>query len=257
MDYSSEMKNLNSKLSELKQLFRVGEKVIPGIQKLIEFMAEILPLLNNINFSIEESTKKIPKATHQLNDVTHATEIATTEILDKVDQINNEISGWEEFILSYNSKIRKRNELYEKLRYEISNNPTALELLNEYENLFPLNGSQQYFKDSITKVREGLETITITLQVQDITAQQLSAVNHLIISVQKKLSGLIVDLSGEEVKLSSTSSEVEEQSDVNFDPNASFVPSGDKQNLVDELINRANDFSSQDEIDKLFKNNGK
>ena len=257
MDYSSEMKNLNSKLSELKQLFRVGEKVIPGIQKLIEFMAEILPLLNNINFSIEESTKKIPKATHQLNDVTHATEIATTEILDKVDQINNEISGWEEFILNYNSKIRKRNELYEKLRNEISNNPTALELLNEYENLFPLNGSQQYFKDSIAKVREGLETITITLQVQDITAQQLSAVNHLIISVQKKLSGLIVDLSGEEVKLSSTSSEVEEQSDVNFDPNASFVPSGDKQNLVDELINRANDFSSQDEIDKLFKNNGK
>ena len=251
MDYSSEMKNLNSKLSELKQLFRVGEKVIPGIQKLIEFMAEILPLLNNINFSIEESTKKIPKATHQLNDVTHATEIATTEILDKVDQINNEISGWEEFILNYNSKIRKRNELYEKLRNEISNNPTALELLNEYENLFPLNGSQQYFKDSIAKVREGLETITITLQVQDITAQQLSAVNHLIIS------GLIVDLSGEEVKLSSTSSEVEEQSDVNFDPNASFVPSGDKQNLVDELINRANDFSSQDEIDKLFKNNGK
>jgi len=257
MDYSTEMENLNSKLSELKQVFRIGEKVIPGIQKLIEFMAEILPLLNNINYSIEESTKKIPKATNQLNDVTHATEIATTEILDKVDQINSEISQWEEFIIKYNSKIRKRKEVYEKLMREIENNPTAVDLLNEYENLFPLNGTQQYFKDSIAKVRAGLETITITLQVQDITAQQLLAVNHLIISVQKRLSGLIVDLSGEEVKLVTSVEQIEQPTDVNFDPNASFTPSVDKQNMVDEIMSQANALSSQDEIDKLFNNNGK
>lgn len=257
MDYSTEMENLNSKLSELKQVFRIGEKVIPGIQKLIEFMAEILPLLNNINYSIEESTKKIPKATNQLNDVTHATEIATTEILDKVDQINEEISKWEDFILNYNTKVRKRNEIFDKLEAAISDNPAALELLKEYENLFPLNGTQQYFKDSIANVRNGLETITITLQVQDITAQQLSAVNHLILSVQKKLSGLIVDLSGEEIKLVNAGNQIDVPTDVNFDPNASFVPSDDKQNMVDEILNQANGFSSQDEIDKLFNNNGK
>jgi len=256
MDYSIEMENLNSKLNDLRQVFKVGEKVIPGIQKLIEFMAEILPLLNNINYSIEESTKKIPKATLQLNDVSHATEIATTEILDKVDLINSEIMNWEDFVLKFNSKVKKRREVYEKLSLLLIENPQALELLNEYENLFPLDDSQKNIKESISRVREGLETITITLQVQDITAQQLSAVNHLIISVQKKLAGLIVDLSGEEVKIQGTD-EIELPSEVNFDPDASFTRKDNKQELADELINQPNSFSPQDEIDKLFNNQGK
>jgi chemotaxis regulatin CheY-phosphate phosphatase CheZ len=256
MDYNTEMENLNKKLSDLKQLFKVGEKVIPGIQKLIEFMAEILPLLNNINFSIEESTKKIPKASVQLNDVSHATEIATTEILDKVDMINSEIMNWEDFVLKFNSKVRKRKEVFEKLCGVLADSPQALELLNEYENLFPLDDSQKQIKESISRVREGLETITITLQVQDITAQQLSAVNHLIVSVQKKLSGLIVDLSGEEIKVH-VPEIVELPNDVNFDPDASFTRKDNRQGLADEIINHTNIFSSQDEIDKLFNNNGK
>lgn len=257
MDYNSEMENLNNKLKELYQLFKIGEKVIPGIQKLIEFMAEILPLLNNINSSIEESTKRIPKATLQLNDVTHATEIATTEILDKVDLINEEISKWEDFIIELNSKVKKRKELFKSLTEAVANNSAALELLNEYENLFPSDDYQKQIKESIASVREGLETITITLQVQDITSQQLSSVNHLIISVQKKLSGLIVDLSGGEIKTQITNEHVEIPSNLNFDPNASFTNSNKKQELADELLNHSAGLSSQEEIDNLFKNNGK
>ena len=75
---------LGVKLRELKALFSVGEKIIPSIQKLVDFINEMSPLLVHINNSIEESNSKIPKATDHIVDVTNATELATTEILDSV-----------------------------------------------------------------------------------------------------------------------------------------------------------------------------
>lgn len=94
-------KNMNqvfSKLSDLKYVFHFGEKLIPIIQSIIEFMRDVVPLLENINQSITDSTNDIPKASHQINNVTSATELATTEILDLVDSISGSLTNMERML---------------------------------------------------------------------------------------------------------------------------------------------------------------
>ena len=85
MKHVSNMTDLFERLNELKVVFRYSEKLIPIIQNLMDFMKETVPLLEDINSSLVESTSKIPKASDQINNISSATELATTEILDIVD----------------------------------------------------------------------------------------------------------------------------------------------------------------------------
>ncbi|MCK9212589.1 MAG: hypothetical protein M0P61_17295, partial [Ignavibacteriaceae bacterium] len=64
MKKATNLSELFEKLDDLKTVFRYGEKLIPVIQGLVDFMRDTVPLLENINTSIAESTSKIPKATN-------------------------------------------------------------------------------------------------------------------------------------------------------------------------------------------------
>ncbi|MFA3783830.1 hypothetical protein ABRY23_12285 [Melioribacteraceae bacterium 4301-Me] len=222
---SSKQKNIVqvfNKLEDLKKVFNYGQKIIPIIQNLIDFMGETVPLLENINDSILESTSKIPKASHKINDVTHATELATTEILDMVDNITTEIDNLEK---TYNKKID-----------DIKSALTEEELKKT--------------KESIKRIKDYSNNITLSLQVQDITAQQLAAVNHLIESVQKNLAKLINDI--EEADLNKIDMvKLDLNDNIAFDPDASYIKKNDHQKIVDSIIDQ-NNISSQEEIDKLF-----
>ncbi len=211
-----------NKLDDLKLVFNYGQKIIPIIQNLIDFMRETVPLLENINNSISESTSKIPKASHKINDVTHATELATTEILDMVDNISGEISKLEK---TYDGKLNEMKSIF-----------TAEEL--------------EGAKESIKKIKDYSNNITLSLQVQDITAQQLAAVNHLIESVQKKLGELINDIEDADLdKIDRMNLELDEK--ITFDPNASYIKKDDHQKVADMIMD-SNNLSSQEEVDKLF-----
>lgn len=211
-----------NKLDDLKLVFNYGQKIIPIIQNLIDFMRETVPLLENINNSISESTSKIPKASHKINDVTHATELATTEILDMVDNISGEISKLEK---TYHGKLNEMKSIF-----------TAEEL--------------EGAKESIKKIKDYSNNITLSLQVQDITAQQLAAVNHLIESVQKKLGELINDIEDADLdKIDRMNLELDEK--ITFDPNASYIKKDDHQKVADMIMD-SNNLSSQEEVDKLF-----
>ena len=95
--------------------------------------------------------------------------------------------------------------------------------------------------------------ITISLQVQDITAQQLATVNHLIDSVQEKLSSLISDFDKNHF--------VEPHDDslgisvnATFNPGARYSKSNIAQQEVDSIFKSNKvETASQEEIDKLFK----
>jgi len=60
------------------------ESVITALQK-------VITLLDRIKNAIEDSSSKIPNASVQLNTVTQATELATVEILDVLDQMGTKI----------------------------------------------------------------------------------------------------------------------------------------------------------------------
>ena len=166
---ASVMNKLFEKLDDLKTIFLYSEKLIPVIQKLIDFMRNTIPLLENINNSITETASKIPTASNQIDSVTSATEMATTEILDTVDKIFMEINSAklnvENLISSQDGSLN--NESKEKLN-----------LINA----------------ALDKINQHANNVTLSLQVQDITSQQLSAVNYLIQSVQSRLGSLFQDL---------------------------------------------------------------
>ena len=251
MSNQKEMELLVNKLSELKSLFEIGEKVIPGIQRLVEFMHEIVPTLNNINNSIEESNSKIPKATDHISDVTNATELATTEILDLVDEISNNIVNVQNLISEVVNHEKNSIKLLDELAQTVSENKRATELVAKLTEEIKLNGLKNNISQFIDQIKNDSNNITIALQVQDITSQQLAAVNHLIKSVQKKLSSLMFDLTGESILKVNKSSEVDLPSEETFDMDASYTKGKSSQEEID-LIIESEKKTSQGDIDKLF-----
>ncbi|MCS7052673.1 MAG: hypothetical protein NZM09_02940 [Ignavibacterium sp.] len=219
---TSLMNKLFEKLDDLKAIFLYSEKLIPVIQKLIDFMRSTIPLLESINNSIAETANKFPAAKNQIDSVTNATEMATTEILDTVDKILLEINTAKNFLTDIEN-IENGN-LKSEIKEKLSQINNSLDNINQYAN-----------------------NVTISLQVQDITAQQLAAVNYLIQSVQEKLGALFADLEDTNI------SQMTNYKDVNvFNENARYQDTTQKQKEIDQLVDAKNLSTSQDEIDKLF-----
>ncbi|MEJ5350780.1 MAG: protein phosphatase CheZ [Melioribacteraceae bacterium] len=251
MENQLSMEQVFQKLGDLKQFFIFGQKIVPLFKKIIDFMTDIVPLLENVNNSIQDTTSKMPKAAHQINSVTNATEIATSEILDIVDSMSADMT-----------KIK--NEL-EDMKNGFFNQRVALDkLINEYPSL---NGRLEEFKSAlvideleskvvglenvIQKIENDITNITISLQVQDITAQQLASVNHLIHSVQNRLSSLLFDFNKQDGFQIPHFEGEHDESKKPFNPNAKYDRNHEMQKIADELIN-GNNKTSQEEIDKLF-----
>ncbi|MGE5400384.1 MAG: protein phosphatase CheZ [Ignavibacteriales bacterium] len=255
------MKNLNmsqlfDKLDDVKSLFQYGQKIVPVLQSLVDFMQETVPLLENINHSIADSTSKIPKAADQINNVTNATELATTEILDLVDVISNNLSSIENRLKSMINTESKKIEIISRLKESLKNNPEAENLLNEYLAIEPFEKEISEIVRIFPQLQNDTINITLSLQVQDITSQQLAAVNHLIESVQEKLASLIQDIDDTQINdleaPSESSMGISAPEGATFDPNASYNRFDGRQDMVDAVINTENQKASQDEIDKLF-----
>jgi len=251
MNNANDLETLGSKLEDLKELFSIGEKLIPGIQKLVDFIHEMAPMLVHINNSIEESNSKIPKATDHISDVTSATELATTEILDLIDAISSNTFELTDILTDALTKESESKVIIAELTEVISDNPKAKELVEKLSEKLVLEDVKEKVTEILGKVQMDATNIAIALQVQDITTQQLSAVNHLIISVQKRLSSLMFELTDEEIKVVDNSEEIEVPTDSNFDMDASFHNRQSSQDDIDKIISESNT-TSQDEIDKLF-----
>lgn len=249
---SKPAKNLNEileKLNEIDNVFKFGEKMIPVVEGFVSFISDFLPFVEQVSGSIQDTKSKIPEASNQIDKVTNATELAMTEVLDKIDEISNQLESIND---SMDSMIEKRvmaEDSAKKLRDLLKDNTEAKDLFDEILNNLDFGLSFEIVKNKIGEITASTDQITMSLQVQDITAQQLAAVNHLIISVQHKLGDLlgIVDSAGND-KIDNLS--MEKLPDVHFDANASYKTQDNVQDDVDSIIKKEQ--ASQEEIDKLF-----
>ncbi|MFZ1279241.1 MAG: protein phosphatase CheZ [Ignavibacteriaceae bacterium] len=246
---SENMSQLFAKLNDLKKVFTYGEKLIPVIQSLGEFMKETVPLLENINKSIAESTSKIPKASNQIQNVTSATEMATTEILDLVDVLNADLESIEKCVVDCLEKEKDKEDFLNSLIPKLNVSDAKIfvdDFLAKNRSTLNLNS----VKDRIKKMKDDTNSITLSLQVQDITSQQLATVNHLIESVQDRLASLIDDF--DNTKLNENENNLNLPEGASFDPNARYSKSVVPQQEVDSIFNKEMQTASQAEIDKLF-----
>ncbi len=250
MKQISNMSDLFNRLNDLKFAFKYGQELIPMIQSIIDFVKETVPLLEDINSSIADSTNKIPRVRDQINNISDSTELATTEILDIVDSISNDIFNVEEKIKASKESESEREKHWNKIK-EILNKSGHTQLIDSYESSDQNSILSSEILNTLGGIKQKVYNITLSLQVQDITSQQLASVNHLIEAVRAKLSSLILLLDDKEISnVESANSEVCEST--TFDPNASYSKSPERQELVDDLVKNNLNKTSQEEIDKLF-----
>jgi len=248
---------LQEKVNELKALFILGQRVIPFMEDLFVFIGETTPLLEEVNKAIKENLKKMPNATKQLSKVTQATELASTEIMDTVDRVNNElftiIDELEE-LKTINEKVLVNPiQLLETIAEGISTGKDLKPFVTDI-NLFvdriknaTSTENVEIVANIISRVRnisDDANSIINSLQMQDITAQQLAAVNHLLESVQSRLSGIISHLVFDEYNKSKNNNSFDEtikisklHREIAFDPDAvDAITSENRQDDVDALL---------------------
>lgn len=242
--------NLNEivdKLHEVDNVFKFGEKMIPVIEGFVSFITDFIPFIEQVSGSIQDTRSKIPEASSQIDKVTSATELAMTEVLDKIDEINLQLNDITDSIDEIVERKQNVEQLVDKLNNELNGNEKALEIFGKIQNELEIGLTLELIKNKVNKIVSDTDQITMSLQVQDITSQQLAAVNHMIISVQQKLGNL---LSVVDSNLYNKDDDLQQTKlpGVHFDANASYTK--DQQNDVDTVI--SNEKTSQDEIDKLF-----
>jgi len=248
-----DIQGILQKVEELKAVFSFGVRFLPFLEDLLVFVQEMAPMLNEMNQSIQDSSSKMPKAVQQLDKVTSATELATNEILDKVD--------------SMLGRLEQVNTNFNIVRERLSAEQTALTgIAGAIEELLALPGVREtlnrMFEDEKAR-QKGVEIKTIVdeflagkigddlsqnvesllqdiqtdaydimyaLQVQDITTQQIEGAHAMLRSIQERLNHLINKYS--EAAPPAICREARAH-----DSQAVYDTGDDRQKAVDEVLN--------------------
>ncbi len=272
----TEVDALLKKSEELKALFVLGQRVIPFLEEIFLFVKDIKPLLDEINNSIQENLKKMPNASKQLSKITQATELATTEIMDIVDGIvyKSDVISANMKRLAQIERSPKGNPLviFEIIQRALTEKKDFSEALPQIEEAFdvmkdkPEDDADKENKEIVTQTDELIESIKtdsssimMSLQVQDITSQQIAAVNHLLETIQGKLSEILSkfsksDISGlvkdaVEIEDAETTNVSKLHRDIAFDPEAveSYAGRETRQSEVDKLLEMSENGDLQEE----------
>lgn len=250
-----DIQSLLRKAEELKALFVLGQRVVPFLEELFAFVGEIQPLLSEINQSIQENLSKMPNLSKQLSKVTEATELATNEILDiidgvfyKLDILSTKNEKLQQLFNIINNFLAEFTILVEnKSSGKISLDEFADEAMQKFNSLkkaismgFEFNEIQELLEN----IRTDSTSIMLALQVQDITSQQIAAINYLLETVQVRLNALLKKFSSSDVEQVAKDSAdfinvTKLHREIAFDPDA-----------VETLVGNS---TKQEEIDRLFQ----
>ncbi len=265
MNNATDIQRTLDRLDELRSIFVLGQRAVPFIEEVVLLIKDMSPLLENINGSLQDSASKLPSASSQLESVSQATEMATTEILNLVDLALmkcNELGKRIEATGAHVAHVRGENLSFKKVledtlglawpavaaAYESHAGVQESSLRAMEKSL----GTQQ---EAVNVLKEGMTQIMMSLQVQDITSQQIASVNHLIHTTRERLNKLTENLGARSV---------DEYDDVNlrlqsgatFDSNARYDLPGLREVTEPELaeFDSAGDFATMGDIDALFAN---
>ena len=244
---ASNIADILVKLDELRSVFILGQRAVPFIEEILGFFKEISPLLDEVGASLHDTTSKIPRATLQLQSVSQANELATTEILDLIDLVLRKIGRLNaqegQTAATVDAIGRADARLIRMLRAHLDEGSDLLarvEAVHKEKKALrrDLKAHSAAMAQDLDEVRDRVNRIMMSLQVQDITAQQLAAANHLIESIRDRLTRLVRRLGTSDLEHSLDGFA---ESDGTFDPYARYDRdrSGDQQKAIDEAIDEA------------------
>lgn len=201
------------KAEELRAIFILGQRLIPFVEDIFRFVSDIKPLLDDINLSMEENMNKMQSASRQLSKVTEATETATTEIIETINGVINK-SG----IIASNMKRLQELESkkYDTLLKSIEGTygnlekdkdihrrlPGLSEMMDQFRSVERLE-YKEICEDTgrlLNSINTESGSVIMALQVQDITSQQIAAVNHLLETIHDKLAHILMKFQSSDVR---------------------------------------------------------
>lgn len=270
------------KLEEIRAIFVLGRRSLPFLEDTIQFVQDVTVLLEEVNATIQNRSGHMGKATDQLKSVSEATEVATDEILDYTDQVLEKLdvltTGMEASQEQFEDVAAADEQLLALLRSELGEEHE--ELLEKVEEIEAEKQSLredwtvqvEESKDALSDIRKKMNQITMSLQVQDITEQQLSSVNHLIETVRTRIDTLMGEL-GSGAAQETDNPTGTPSNTATFNANARYDPSSERQETVDETVDDMSNgtsptaapdpgqastgsAASQSDIDDMFSDQG-
>lgn len=235
----------------------------PHYSEIKNFLHEVKNLLQSVNSAIDDNVKKMPGAAKKIFKVTEATENATNEILDAVDNVLRKIdiatenyskmhkiisNGKMEVLDLINTTIQFINEGVDK--------PEIIKYLNnflqKYENdnlvFIEFEKIIEESREILSNIMNDSTQIMMSSQVQDITSQQLAAVNHTLENVQQRLMHVLMIIESVEMNGQLPESHFNEDKsnishlhrDIAFDPDAvkALSVKESKQDEIDDLFSK-------------------
>jgi chemotaxis regulatin CheY-phosphate phosphatase CheZ len=241
--------DLEKSITSQNQL-KIEEQTHGILESFIQMLYRTIPILDHIKDSIEETSSRIPRASKHLSTVTRVTESATMAILNVVDSMNEkldtvarEVDQWAHATLRQMSMLKaismdieglERKPGFEQLSSNIKTLIQDYQRSGEYDVPARIH---QYLGD----VKNDSLNIAMSLQVQDITAQQITAVSQLIESVRMRLLYVLEHFESEKSPdehnlVSLDGIHGENADDHLLDAAASISEATERQNDADEII---------------------
>ncbi len=237
---------------DLKEIFARADSTLRTLDQLpqsqvflrdiLEFVRMVVPVMAELQTSIEQTSEKLPTASRQLDKVTAAHEIASTEILDIVERMIGRIDviqGWLG-TQSHQSAdpVAVMSDSIARIRANHAGDPDTARLAAAWEEMTRTLASGETIAAhvaSLETIKADCTSIMIALQVQDITAQQIAAVNKMMQSVDQGLNALLQHIRGEECG-GSGEGYAHHHVDIVFDPAAAYDTSSGRQQAADAIV---------------------
>ena len=213
MEKINSIDDVLKRVEGIRDSLKFSEEIFPLLSDLFVFLKEILPLMMEANVSMRESTSGLPDASGYLNKVSATTEMATFDMMDKLDKVMASLDS----------------------------------LSDSIEN----GGEQTGQLDNIEEIRNEANAIMMALQFQDITTQQLEHTQRILQAVHEKFSALIHGF-GEMKAKTLLGADVLAAIDGEVERHSAGAQRAFFEERTQDLI-RNNGSVSQEDIDNLFK----
>ena len=228
-----------STVSELDVYFDFSKRAGPMIEQVASFIRESGPVIEGLQALADVTATKLPKASEQLGRVNLASERASTDILYTVDGMIAEIGAARTASPTGAAlPIHDTAEGVGRILDELAKTQGADEHFRKLMNIWDLHrqslsaavpkGPQS---DLLDRLNDSCTTIMLSLQVQDITGQQIASVIGLLQAVDDVLRKLLAHVNAT-VQEQPTPAVVE----VSSEPE---VGATERQRMVDALLLKA------------------
>jgi chemotaxis regulatin CheY-phosphate phosphatase CheZ len=241
-----ELQAIQEKVDELQAVLVFGKRAMPFLEDIFAFVKEIIPVIEELKDSVDATSEKLPTASKQLDKVTHATELASTEILNTLEAMFATLEGMTSHHHQQQVRLKEIESTTQAVKEALDmlgSRPIAVNTLDELRKAWNIHMTvlNTPIPDGGVKTLQRLQNdctnIMMALQVQDITSQQIAAVNRLMQSVDDGLNRLMQHFSEVPAKFEPQRYS-QPRLDIKFDADAEYVGAEERQKVADDLVAR-------------------